>query len=96
MTIEINVDKVPDADVISQRIFSVITLGEIERELISKILSDWNNEWIDIIAEERTGRSEGDENTNSKRLKDRMNKLGVVDTGRSFRDLRLRQDDPGF
>ena len=71
-----DINKIPDADTIAKRIFDVITLGEIESEMISKILNEWNEEWIGYIAENKTGLHDGTQRTNDKRLKDRISKLG--------------------
>jgi len=93
MGLNINVDKVPDADVIAKRIFGVMNLGDIEREMITKILSEWSEEWIGLIAEERTGLSENtkldDKRRNSERLKKRMDRLGKA-VGET------PTDNPGF
>ncbi len=71
-----DINKVPDADVISKRIFSVMSLGEIEKEMVTNILDGWNEEWIDYVAENQTGKSDGTKRSNDKRLKDRIDRLG--------------------
>jgi hypothetical protein len=81
---QIDINKVPHAEIIANRIFDVVSVDEVSKGMVTKILDDWNNEWIDIIAEIRTGKHDG-ENDNGKRLKRRINKLGApVDTMNGF------------
>lgn len=93
----IDVNKVPTADIIAQRIFGVVNVGVIEQELVANILDDWNNEWIGIIAEQHTERSDNTEKArshdNDKRLRDRINKIRPRGQGNS---IIAQIDDPGF
>ena len=76
----IDVNRVPNAETIANRIFAVVNIGDIEQGMILNVLSEWNNEWIDIIAEQETGMADNVDaarkHSNEKRLKDRINKLG--------------------
>lgn len=75
-----NINKVPDADTIAKRISDITSLGDIEMEMVTKVLNDWNEEWIGFIAENKTGKTDNTEQTrkrdNAKRLRDRINKIG--------------------
>jgi len=90
-----DINKVPDADVIAKRIFDVTTLDDITKELITQVLNSWNDEWIEYIAENKTGKSDNTEKArrrdNEKRLKDRIDKLGGESKQATF-----ELDDPGF
>ncbi len=71
-----DINKIPDADVIAKRIFDTIKFHPLEQELISKILNEWNEEWIDYIAENKTGLHDGTKRSNDDRLKRRISKIG--------------------
>lgn len=89
-----DINKVPDADIIAERIRNTVTIHDLEMAMIVKILNDWNEEWISFVAENKTGRTDNTEQArkrdNAKRLKDRINKLeprsSVVE----------QVDNPGF
>jgi hypothetical protein len=88
-----DINKIPDANIIAKRIVDTIpSIHELEMQLITKILNDWNEEWIDYIAENKTGLSDGTKRTNDKRLKDRIDRLGVVVNKGGVSIL----DNPGF
>ncbi len=75
-----DIRKVPDASIILERIKETVpSIHPLELELVEKILDTWNEEWIDYIAENDTGKSDGTERSNDKRLKRRISKLGGVD-----------------
>ncbi len=83
-----DINKIPDAGIIAERIFTSISVHDIQKDLIRKILEEWNEEWIDYIAENKTGLSDGTGRSNEKRLKRRIDKLGEVS--------KPPIDDPGF
>ena len=87
-----DINKVPDADVIAQRIFSVMDVHKIQQDMVSNILSDWSEEWIDYIAENQTGMSDGTKRSNDDRLKRRMNRLAPVSPIKQISSI----DSPGF
>jgi HSP90 family molecular chaperone len=93
-----NINKVRDAEMIANKIFDVILLSDIEKEMVSKMLNEWNDEWIDFVAENETGRTDNTEQArrrdNQKRLQDRINKLGGIKPKGDSRPAML--DDPGF
>ena len=91
-----DINKIPDAEVIAKRIFDVIKFHELEQDIISKILNEWNEEWIDYIAENKTGMHDGTKRTNDKRLKQRIDRLDSLVSRQGVTDKRLLQDDPGF
>ncbi len=70
-----DIRKIPDADIIAERVFAAITLHELDKEIVTKILDEWNEEWIDYIAENQTGKSDGTQRSNDKRLKRRIDRL---------------------
>lgn len=85
-----DINQIPDASVILERIKNTIpSVHELEMELIGKILNAWNEEWIDYIAENKTGLHDGTQRSNDKRLKDRIDRIkspvdpisGVDNTG---------------
>ncbi len=84
-----DIRKIPDAMVIAERIKAAIpSIHDLEMKLVTRILDDWNEEWIDYIAENKTGLSDGTENTNDNLVKNRINKLG--------RHGEMYVDDPGY
>jgi hypothetical protein len=91
-----DINKVPDASIIAERIFAVMSLGDIERELIGKILNAWNEEWIEYVAENETGKSDNTEKArkrdNAERLKIRVEKLSGDNSVLRFNQM----EDPGF
>ena len=78
-----NINKIPDSDIISNRIFEITGLQGLEKDLVRNILNDWNEEWIDYIAENETGMTDNVDKArkrdNEKRLKDRIEKIGRND-----------------
>ncbi len=78
-----NIDAVPTAEVIAQRINAVVSISGIEKEMILSILSAWNDEWVEFIAESKTGVTDSSEEhrqSNADRLKKRMADLNITKT----------------
>jgi len=84
---DVNINKVPDADIIAERIFTIISVGAFEREIVQNVLNDWNEEWINYIAESKVGvtdsRSENRRRDNETRLKKRKEMLESLRDGKS-------------
>ncbi len=95
-----NINKVPDAEVIAERIFGIASLGDIEKEMVSKVLNEWNEEWIGFVAENETGKTDNVEKArkrdNAKRLQDRINKLGGIESKGNMHGTVFEFDNPGF
>jgi len=74
-----DINKVPDSGVIAQRIFEVVSVrSDIEREIVMKILSEWNEQWVAFVAETKTGIENNAEEiraTNQERLDKRMKSI---------------------
>lgn len=77
---------IPTAGIILDKIRSIATgIGDFEAELILDMLNDWNNQWVELIAEAKTNVTDNRDNAreaNDERLKKRVAELSNI--GKSF------------
>jgi len=92
--LKLDINIVPDADMISQRIFSVVNVGDIEQQMIRNVLNDWNDEWVNFVAIAKTGVSDSSDDNrrrdNAMRLRKRIERLEELRDGAI--PLKLRED----